>query len=135
MQTLSTPTKKAYTEKKGKITLFFNGKYHNYECVIITDTETGKTSIEDIKYKIGASTDLFQWVEKQFNKFIDDREGTELYDMYFEEFEGQGTFYSKRGAIQGGIDLIFEYVIEENITYLNLDKDGNKVDIECAFQD
>jgi hypothetical protein len=84
------------------------------------------------KYQALKKTDswLFQAVEKEFDSWIDSSNPSSEYeDMYFSE----EAIYTKKGAIQGAIELIFEFMDEEKLPFVFLN--DNRLDLTSAFSD
>ena len=109
--------------KKETLTLIMNSRKYTYEI----ETIDGK--IEDIALTYSVDSPLFQYME---NIFFDWFEGqrSETQAMY----ESDEAIYYKKGAIRGAIEILDEHIRENNLRYLNLDKEGYKIDIECAFE-
>lgn len=107
----------------GNLTLKFNGQYHQYNMEVING------EIEDIDLTYGIDSPLFQYFENLFDDWYESQP-TYVQEMY----ESEEAIYYKKGAIRGGIEILDEYIRENNLRFIDLDKEGYKLDIECAYQ-
>lgn len=107
----------------GKLTLKFNGECHQYDMEVIGG------EIEDIALTYAVDSPLFQYFEKLFEEWYEDQP-VYVKDMY----ESEEAIYYKKGAIIGGIEILDEYIRENTMQFIDLDKEGYKLDIECAYQ-
>lgn len=98
----------------------------------------GKVIIEDLDdpnpelYSV--SSLLFKAVENYFDEWIESQqsETREMYFGSFEELYGQ-SYCSKKGAIIDGIEVIFQYMKEEE-KYNITSKEFYKIDLDGVFQ-
>ena len=107
----------------GKFTLKFNGQYYQYNMEVIN----GEIENIDLTYEINSP--LFEYFENMFEDWYESQP-TNVQDMY----ESNEAIYYKKGAIIGGIEILDEHIRENNLRFIDLDKEGYKLDIECAFQ-
>jgi len=107
----------------GKFTLKFNGQYYKYNMEVIN----GEIENIDLTYEIDSP--LFEYFENMFEDWYESQP-TNVQDMY----ESNEAIYYKKGAIIGGIEILDEHIRENNLRFIDLDKEGYKLDIECAFQ-
>jgi len=86
---------------------------------------------EDFSSLLSVNSWLYQLVERIFDRWIESAsmDHQEMYFEALEEFNG-GTYYSKRGAIRAGIELIFEAIEDEGVEWAWL----HQIDIEAAFE-
>ena len=91
---------------------------------IDTETVTGSK-----RYDALMKTDswLFQACEKIWNDWFDDaiKHNSEIEDMYYSD----DAIYTKKGAIRGMIEQIFECMNEENLPFIYLN--DNRLDLTC----
>jgi hypothetical protein len=109
--------------KEENLTLIMNEQKYTYSI------ETASGEIEDIHLTFGIDTPLFQYFENLFNDWFE-YQRRDIKEMY----ESDEAIYYKKGAIRGSIEILEEYIRENNLRYLNLDKENFKIDIECAWQ-
>jgi antirestriction protein len=99
--------------KKGFITLIFDGREHKYRAFFVD----GK--LDEILLPTNSESTLFQYIENEFENWIEDYEGRDVVDMYYSD----EAIYSKKGAILGSIEEISNIMVEDNLQTLNLDED------------
>lgn len=105
------------------LTLIMNGEKYTY----LLETIDGE--IEDMHLTYGINTPLFEYFENLFYEWFE-YQSNDRKNMY----ESDEAIYCKKGAIRGSIEILEEYIRENNLRYLNLDKENFKIDIECAWQ-
>lgn len=89
------------------------------------ETETG---LQRYFEAMQVDSPLFQEVEREFNKWIEDSNpAMEYEEMYF----GDDAIYDKRNAIKAGIEHIFEVMDEEDLPYI-LTTDS-RIDFDAIF--
>jgi hypothetical protein len=81
-------------------------------------------------YVISNSAPLFLAVEAYFYQWL---EGTNPANEYDEMYFGEDAIYTVRGAIIGGIELVIDYMRENNLTSITT-KSFRDIEIECAFE-
>jgi hypothetical protein len=79
---------------------------------------------------------VFKAIERYFDDWID-QQRQDTKDQYFlscEELDGH-TYCSKKEAIRGGLEIISEYMIENNYLFLYLnEKSFGHMDMDGYFQ-
>lgn len=79
------------------------------------------------------SSALFKWVEKQFFDWLEQQD-KDTQAMYDEDQTGTGhTFADQKGAIEDGIDLLFDVMKENNVKYLDLNKIPVNIDMQLDW--
>lgn len=106
--------------------------------ITIISKKFGTQKLDTENPKTGSSTTIFQIVEHMFNEWFDHNTqpgapmGKDIQGMYYGECD-QPAIYSKKGAVQDGIDNIIEYCLETGKQVIST-KDIVTMDVECAFQ-
>lgn len=110
----------------GQVSITYGGKTENFPAIYFM----GKLEDIDTIDANKVSHPLFQYVEQKLFNYLDSTgSNSEISQMYDE------GYLSKRGAIIEAIVTIADYMIENNISILNLDTEWDKIDIEgAAFQ-
>lgn len=81
---------------------------------------------------------IFKIIEHMFNDWFEHNTqpgaplGKDIEGMYFGEGD-QPAIYSKKGAIQQGVEVLVELLLESPKSVITT-KDIMRMDIECAFQ-
>lgn len=111
-----------------KITIVFDKKKHQYQIILIDGY------IEDILLDKKPDTDLFKFFENDFYNWLEDQqdETKEMYDVP-DEVYGQ-PYLVKRGAIEDAIDGLYQFIVDNKLRYLDLDKDLSKLDTAVFYE-
>jgi len=91
------------------------------------ETEPGLKRYQEL---MNTDSWLFLAVEKEFYTWIDNSNpANEYFDMYFSD----DAIYTKKGAIRGAIEQIFEVMDEYKLPFIFLT--DPRLDLSCAFAD
>jgi hypothetical protein len=84
---------------------------------------------EEYQSQFNLESELWNCIENKFEDWI---ESSNPAGEYEQKYFSEDAIYDKRGAIQGAIEGIYEYLEEENIPCI--DSEDHRLDIECFFE-
>jgi hypothetical protein len=103
-------------------------KYKGNDYYFNADFDEGDLEDIDIRPAYKLDHPFFKAIENEFFDYLENLAPRNTQEMYEEEY------LIKKEAIREGISAIFDYMIQNNIKELDLDKDWNKIDIEGIWQ-
>ena len=95
----------------------------------------GRITVNPENESFGVEHPLFKFVEDMFDEWYDEctRDPYYVFSKDIEEAYSDGGTCTKKGAIQGGIEGIFEQMYENDVTFVTQKTIEIKYDITTTF--